>query len=79
MTALGSGGIADIPDRPLRANTGPEQLQQKSQLFDHLVGKRQQPVRHLDAERSRRLEVDHQLELGRLRDRQIGGLGAFED
>jgi len=30
-------------------------------------------------ERLRRLEVDHQLELGRLLDGQVGGLGALED
>src|SRR5712691_6236143 len=35
--------------------------------------------RHVDAERLGRLEVDHQLEFGRLLDRQIAGLGALQD
>ena len=36
--------------------------------FDHLVGARDEPRRHGEAERLGRLEVDHQLELGRLLD-----------
>src|SRR5262245_2073900 len=43
-------------------------------LFDHLVGKREHLVRNIDAERIRGLEVDHQLEFGRLHDRQVGNL-----
>ena len=39
----------------------------------------EQRRRHLDAERPRRLQVDDELELGRLHDRQVGGLGALED
>src|SRR6266704_4556239 len=35
-------------------------------LFDHLVGKREQPRGHLDAKRSRRLKVDDELELAAL-------------
>ena len=35
--------------------------------------------RHGEAERLGGLEVDHQLELGRLHDRQVGRLLAFED
>src|SRR6516162_6111803 len=42
--------------------------------FDHLVGDREQLVWNLDAERLSGLEVNHQLELGRLLDRQIGRL-----
>src|SRR6516162_5568847 len=37
-----------------------------SRSFDHLVGKRNQLVRNLDAKRLGRLQVDDQLELGRL-------------
>jgi len=33
-------------------------------LLDHLVGKREQFVGNLEVERLRRLEIDHQLELG---------------
>jgi hypothetical protein len=36
-------------------------------------------IGHLDAERSRRLQVDDKLEFGRLLRRKIAGLGAFED
>ena len=36
-------------------------------------------MRRSEAERFRRLQVDHQLELGRLLDRKVAGLGALED
>ena len=35
--------------------------------------------RHLEAERPSRLQVDDELEFGRLQDRQIGGLRTLED
>src|SRR5262245_27288058 len=47
--------------------------------FDHLVGAGEQRWRHGEPERLRGLEVDHQLELGRLLHGEVGGLGAFED
>src|SRR5262249_19068106 len=40
---------------------------------------REQPVRNLETERSRGLEIDDKLEFGRLFDRQIAGVGAFEN
>jgi hypothetical protein len=40
--------------------------QQRKSLFDHLVGDRQHRLRHLDAERPRRLQVDGKLELAAL-------------
>src|SRR5271165_3529782 len=43
-------------------------------LLDHLIGKRQKIVRDFEAESLRGLDVDGQLELGRLHDRQIGRL-----
>jgi hypothetical protein len=46
----------------------------KLELFDHLVGASEQGERHGDAERLRRLQVDNQLDLGRLRQRQVGWL-----
>jgi hypothetical protein len=48
-------------------------------LFDHLVGAGEQRLRHGEAEGLSGRQVDHQLELGRLLDRQVGGFGAFED
>src|SRR5947209_596254 len=48
-------------------------------LLDHLVGAGGQTWRHLDAERPRGLEIDHQLVFGRRLHRQVGRLFAFED
>src|SRR5262245_46284614 len=48
-------------------------------LFDDLVRPPEHRLRNLQAERLGRLEVDHQLELGWLLDREVGGLGALED
>jgi hypothetical protein len=39
--------------------------QQTKSLFDHLVGDREHVLRYLDAERSRRLQVDDEVEFGR--------------
>ena len=47
--------------------------------LDHLVGDRENVLRHLDTECARRLKVDDELEFGRLQHRQVGGLGALED
>src|SRR5271166_646755 len=51
----------------------------KESSFDHLVGEQLYRVRHLDAEYPGRLQVDDELELGRLQDRQIGGFRTLED
>ena len=53
--------------------------QQHSCSLDHLVGEREQPVRNLEAERLRGLEVDGQFELRGLYDRQVGGLFTLEN
>jgi len=42
--------------------------------FDHLVGEREHARRNCQAQRLGGLKVDHQLELGRELDRQIGWL-----
>src|SRR5262249_32658365 len=47
--------------------------------FDHLVGERQQVGRNREAERAGGIEVDHQLEFGRLQHWQVDGLRGFED
>ena len=48
-------------------------------LFDDLVGPGEDRRRHNQAERLGGLQIDHQLECGRLLHRQIGRLGAVED
>ena len=45
--------------------------------FDHLVGELLKLQRHLESERFRGFEIDHQLELGRLQDGQVSGSFAF--
>ena len=50
------------------------QRQQKS-LFDQLVGSDDQQLRDLQAECLRGREIDDQIELGRLFDRDVGRLG----
>src|SRR5271165_3289081 len=47
--------------------------------FDDLVGAGEDRLRHGQAERLGGLQIDDQLEGGRLLDRQIGGLGALEN
>jgi hypothetical protein len=48
-------------------------------LFDHLVGDGQQARWHVEAERLRGLQVDHELEFRLLQDWQVGGLCTFKN
>src|SRR6266566_7241504 len=57
MTAAGEMGLFTVGLLVLDASLS---------LFDHLVGKSEQPIRHLEPARLRGLEGDHQLEFGRL-------------
>jgi hypothetical protein len=50
-----------------------------SELFDHLVGTGEQRHRYLETESPSGLEIDGEIELGRLLDRQIARLLALED
>src|SRR5262249_58869951 len=46
--------------------------------FDHLVGAGEQRRRHVEAERLGGRQIDHEIEFGRLLDRDIGWLGATQ-
>ena len=48
-------------------------------LFDHLISKREHRRWHGDGERLGGSEIEDQVELGWLQDRQIGGLFALKD
>ena len=50
----------------------------KGSLFDQPVGERKQILRNIEAERFGGCEVDDQLDLDDLLDRQIGGRGVFK-
>src|SRR5262249_15581331 len=50
-----------------------------SPLFDHVVGKLLELCGHLEAQSFSGLQIDNQLEFGRLLDRQFRGLGALEN
>src|SRR5262249_53362419 len=54
-------------------------LTHRSKLFDHLVGAGRKARRHFEAERLRCDQVNDELELGGLDDRQVGGPGTLED
>src|SRR5882724_11166958 len=49
--------------------------QQTAWLFDHLIGAAEQHRWHFEAERFRSLEIDTQLEFGRLVKRNISRIG----
>jgi hypothetical protein len=56
----------------LCAKSGREQVQHTNALLNDRVGEREQLVWNIEAYRLRGLDIDDQLELGRLFNRQIG-------
>ncbi len=54
-------------------------LSRGRQLFDHLVSSHQQCLRNRYTHRLSGLEINHQLKLGRLLDRDVGDLAAMEE
>src|SRR4030095_868042 len=70
---------ADVPNKlPARLPLRVSRLLAAPRLFDHF-GENEQLRGNCDSERLGGLRVDHQVELGRLQDWQIGWLGALED
>src|SRR5829696_6688261 len=57
----------------------PEPLSKHSCSFDHLVGPAKEGGRNFEADGLRCCDIDHQLELGRLRNRQRGRIGTLEN
>src|ERR1700716_3990560 len=55
------------------------QTRKSAALFDHVVGAGEQCRWHNDAKRLCGLQIDHQFELGRLLDRQVGRLRTLEN
>jgi hypothetical protein len=74
---------ADIGGRRWRFScvpqSGCEQSQQIASLFDHLVGRDEQPGRDGQAESIGGLEVDHQFKSARLHDRQVRDLCTLKE
>jgi hypothetical protein len=64
--------------RCCRQRSKPAALRDAS-LLNHLVGGGQQRFRDAKAEGLGGFDVDDELELRRLLDRQVGGLGSFEN
>src|SRR5437762_5445299 len=68
-----------------RTSSGPVAMSQKCQnrksraLFNHLIGLREERRRNCHAERFCCLQIDHELELSGLNDRQICRLCAFKN
>ena len=56
-----------------------EQMQQVASLFNHVIGASKQCRWHLETERLGSLEVDDEVEIGRLQDRKISWPGALEN
>jgi hypothetical protein len=63
----------------VRCHNPTHALQQRVPLLNHLVGDREQSWRDFNSESACRLQVDGELEFGRLLHRHIGGLRSLQD
>src|SRR6266508_909046 len=76
------GAAGGWPRAPRAATTLPRHRaarRTRDVSFKHLVGEQLHRVGNRQPQRLRGLEIDHQLEFGRLHDRQIRGVGPPED
>jgi hypothetical protein len=68
---------------PLKAEVWPRKRHMRRSktrcLFDHLIGAQQEVLGQLEAEHLRGGEIEDQVKLGRLLDRQVAGLCAAQD
>jgi hypothetical protein len=78
--------LARCPEYPESRHEAPAQYltrwankRHHDHLFDHLVGGRKQRLWHIKTEGLGGLEIDDEIELGWLYDRQVGRLLAFEN
>jgi hypothetical protein len=74
------GSVPDTFDARSADSTGLKMRRiTRAASFDHVVGAADQRQRDCKAERLRGLEIDHEVDLGRLQHRQVGGFCALED
>src|SRR5436190_504690 len=79
MSGLGAPARTATPMPERDSNHDADRQPPHSASLDQLVGAGEDRWRDREAERPGRLEIDHQLEGGRLHDRQIGWLLALEN
>src|SRR6266404_6836108 len=65
--------------QPTSATKSANSRRREPTSFNQLFRSGEQRRRNFEAQRLGSLEVDHQLEFGRLHDREVGGLLTFED
>src|SRR5688572_10886197 len=76
---LTSASVTAVPSAPSIRPSSPRRAGSGLPSLDHLIGSQQHRLRDRHAERACDLLIDHELELRRLLNRQIGGLRAFQN